>query len=153
MRPAPMALRASGRAWCREALSFPMNRASALCDGPQAFVSELHSAGQRWVPILDPVVHISGNYTPYRAGLEAGVFMRDLTGSPYVGEVRMLKRLRARRVGLYGPQWGQPWSAARSCGPAPCTGRTSRTLPRWSGGRSSCRASTTRCPLTASGWT
>jgi hypothetical protein len=128
-----------------------MDCASAPCRAPQAFVSELHSAGQRWVPILDPVVHISGNYTPYRAGLEAGVFMRDLTGSPYVGEVRTL--LRASLAGFCGPQRTPPWSAARSCGPAPCTGRTSRIRPRWSGGRSSCRASTTPCPSMASGWT
>ena len=56
----------------------------------QAFVGELHSAGQRWVPILDPVVHISTNYSPYQTGLAAGVFMRDLTGAPYIGEVGVL---------------------------------------------------------------
>lgn len=42
------------------------------------------------MPILDPVVHISTNYSPYHTGLAAGVFIRDLTGEPYIGEVGTL---------------------------------------------------------------
>ena len=66
----------------------------------QAFVGELHSAGQRWVPIIDPVIHIAANYSPYSSGVNAGIFMRDLTGSPYVGEVSVAAQLAVMYLGM-----------------------------------------------------
>ena len=67
----------------------------------QAFVGSLHSAGQRWVPIIDPVIHIAANYSPYRSGIDARVFMRDLTGNPYVGEVSTVAGLDNLRERVY----------------------------------------------------
>ena len=40
------------------------------------------------VPILDPGIHVKPGYTPYDSGIKQGVFMRDLTGQPFVGQVR-----------------------------------------------------------------
>ncbi|KAK9808029.1 hypothetical protein WJX73_006288 [Symbiochloris irregularis] len=53
----------------------------------QDFVSGLHKDGQRWVPILDPPIHIQPGYTPYDTGLAQDVFIKDITGQPYVGEL------------------------------------------------------------------
>ncbi len=54
----------------------------------QTFVSMLNKNGQRWVPILDPPIHIKKGYTPYDNGVAGGVFVTDITGKPYVGQVR-----------------------------------------------------------------
>ena len=40
------------------------------------------------VPILDPGIHVKPGYAPYDSGIKQGVFMRDLTGQPFVGQVR-----------------------------------------------------------------
>ena len=78
-----------------------MSEGFTTCHAPQAFVGELHSAGQRWVPIIDPVVHIAANYSPYHSGVQAGVFMRDLTGNPYVGEVSVAALLVCTTTGNF----------------------------------------------------
>ncbi len=53
----------------------------------RAFVDRLHAEGRRFVPILDPGIALAPGYAPYDSGLAAGVFLRDLTGAPYIGEV------------------------------------------------------------------
>ena len=53
----------------------------------QTFVDLLHSRGQRWVPILDPCIHIRKGYAPYDSGIAQDVFIKDITGKPYVGQV------------------------------------------------------------------
>ena len=53
----------------------------------QAFLSRLKAQGQRWVPILDPCIHIKKGYAPYDAGIKEDVFMKDVTGKPDVGQV------------------------------------------------------------------
>lgn len=52
-----------------------------------AFVSKLHANGQKFVPILDPVIHVRKGYAPYDSGMAAGVFVRDQTGAPYVAQL------------------------------------------------------------------
>ena len=47
----------------------------------------LHANGQRWVPILDPCIHIAKSYPVYQNGLDEDVFVKDLTGKPYVGQL------------------------------------------------------------------
>jgi alpha-glucosidase (family GH31 glycosyl hydrolase) len=53
----------------------------------RAFVDALHAEGRRFVPILDPGIALAPGYAPYDDGVAAGVFLRDLTGAPYIGEV------------------------------------------------------------------
>lgn len=55
----------------------------------QAFVAGLHKNGQRWVPILDPAIHVLPGYAPYDTGIAQDVFIKDITGQPYVGEVSL----------------------------------------------------------------
>ena len=40
------------------------------------------------VPILDPGIHVKPGYAPYDSGIKQGVFMRDLSGQPFVGQAR-----------------------------------------------------------------
>lgn len=53
----------------------------------RAFVDKLHANGQRWVPILDPVIHVRKGYKPYDDGMKANVFLNDQTGHPYVAQL------------------------------------------------------------------
>ena len=53
----------------------------------RAFVDRLHARGQRFVPILDPGIKLEPGHPPYDDGVAAGVFLRDVTGAPYIGEV------------------------------------------------------------------
>ena len=52
-------------------------------------MTKLDKAGQRWVPILDSPIHIQPGYAPYDSGIAQDVFMKDLTGRPYVGQVKL----------------------------------------------------------------
>lgn len=53
----------------------------------QAFIANLHAAGQRWVPILDPAIHVKDDYAAYAKGKEMDVWIKDITGQPYLGQV------------------------------------------------------------------
>ncbi|KAL4448263.1 hypothetical protein ABPG75_005482 [Micractinium tetrahymenae] len=53
----------------------------------QRFVADLHSKGQRWVPIVDPGIKVDPGYAPYDEGLKEDVFMRGVDGRPYLGWV------------------------------------------------------------------
>lgn len=55
----------------------------------QNFRTLLDKNGQRWVPILDPPIHIKENYGAYDSGIASGVFVKDITGRPYAGQVRL----------------------------------------------------------------
>ena len=57
----------------------------------QALVDRMHTNKQRWVLILDPCIHVSQNYTPYTTGIAQDVFVKDITGKPYLGQVRARK--------------------------------------------------------------
>ena len=54
----------------------------------QALVGQLHANEQRWVLILDPCIHVSQNYTPYTSGIAQDVFVKDITGRPFLGQAR-----------------------------------------------------------------
>ena len=54
----------------------------------QALVGRMHANKQRWVLILDPCIHVSQNYTPYTTGIAQDVFVKDITGKPYLGQAR-----------------------------------------------------------------
>ncbi len=49
------------------------------------------------VPILDPGIHISAGYTPYEEGIAQDVFIKDVTGQPYVGQVWLLLHIRSAK--------------------------------------------------------
>ncbi|KAL4423393.1 hypothetical protein ABPG77_004324 [Micractinium sp. CCAP 211/92] len=53
----------------------------------QRFVADLHSRGQRWVPIVDPGIKVDPGYAPYDEGIKEDVFMRGVDGKPYLGWV------------------------------------------------------------------
>lgn len=57
------------------------------CGCVQTFVDLLHTRGQRWVPILDPCIHIRKGYAAYDSGIQQDVFLKDVSGKPYVGQV------------------------------------------------------------------
>ena len=49
----------------------------------------LRRQNQRWVPILDPNIHVNKGYAAYDSGIARDVFVKDITGHPYVGQVPM----------------------------------------------------------------
>ncbi|DBA69878.1 TPA: hypothetical protein ACH3X2_012378 [Trebouxia sp. C0005] len=53
----------------------------------QAFVKQLHSSKQYWVPIVDPGIKVDPGYPAYDEGLAAKAFVNDFTGKPYLGQV------------------------------------------------------------------
>ena len=53
----------------------------------QAFVKQLHSSKQYWVPIVDPGIKVDPGYPAYDEGLAAKAFINDFTGKPYLGQV------------------------------------------------------------------
>lgn len=58
---------------------------------PQAevakFVDELHGNGQHFVPIVDPGIMVYPGYEAYDRGVREGLFVKDLTGGNYLGQV------------------------------------------------------------------
>ena len=62
----------------------PINFAKPQLD---AFLDTLHSNGQKYVLILDPGIKIDPSYAPYSAGLSADVFVKNIEGRPYIGQV------------------------------------------------------------------
>jgi hypothetical protein len=48
----------------------------------------LKRQNQRWVPILDPCIHIHPGYAAYDSGIKNDVFVKDISGRPYVGQAR-----------------------------------------------------------------
>ena len=50
-------------------------------------MDSLHANGQRFVPIVQPVVRIRQGYQVYDSGVAADVFVKDVLGNPYVGQV------------------------------------------------------------------
>ncbi len=53
----------------------------------QEFVEKLHNSSRRFVPILDPGIPVLPGYKPYEDGIKQDIFIRDVTGQPYIGEV------------------------------------------------------------------
>lgn len=81
----------------------------------QSIIAGLHANGQRFVPIVEPVVHISPGYSVYDTGNQQGVFMKDVLGDNYVGQAS----IPAAAVELVGgmvqsrsSNTAAPWPAA-----------------------------------------
>jgi alpha-glucosidase (family GH31 glycosyl hydrolase) len=58
----------------------------------QAFTKQLHSNGQRYVPIVDPGIRNEDGYASWDEGLAADIFIKNGpggadSGKPYIGEV------------------------------------------------------------------
>jgi len=51
------------------------------------FVDQLHDNGQHFVPIVDPGIMVNENDATYQNGMKEGVFIRDVTGEYYLGQV------------------------------------------------------------------
>ncbi|KAF4037503.1 Glycosyl hydrolases family 31 [Phytophthora infestans] len=58
---------------------------------PQAkmatFMDEIHASGQKYVPIIDPEISEHTNDYAYTQGLSMDIFIRDVSGKPYLGQV------------------------------------------------------------------
>lgn len=67
----------------------------------QEFVEGLHNSSRRFVPILDPGIPVLPGYKPYDEGVEKDIFIRDVTGQPYIGEARRSFQI----IVLYGTTW------------------------------------------------
>ena len=70
---------------------------SDLSSCPQAFGKRLREQGQRWVLLLDPPIHIKKGYNAYDSGIRNNVFLLDVTGQPYVGQVDHLYAIHLYR--------------------------------------------------------
>jgi hypothetical protein len=70
-------------------MSALLDAAAAATHGEfvQAFVKQLHSSKQYWVPIVDPGIKVDPGYPAYDEGLAAKAFINDFTGKPYLGQV------------------------------------------------------------------
>lgn len=53
----------------------------------RALVDNLHAQGRRFVPILDPGIKLEPGYAPYDDAVAENLFLRDVTGDFYIGEV------------------------------------------------------------------
>ena len=53
----------------------------------QSIINGLHANGQRFVPIVEPVVYILPGYQVHDTGVKQNVFMKDVLGNNYVGQV------------------------------------------------------------------
>ncbi len=52
-----------------------------------AFVNRLHTNGQQFVPIIDPGIMVYGGYPAYESGLKQDVFLKDVSGGCFLGQV------------------------------------------------------------------
>ena len=68
-------------------ISMQATRSTRFLSCLQAFVEKLHHSKQHFVPIVDPGIKIDPGYPAYDRGLKGKVFVNDLTGNPYVGQV------------------------------------------------------------------
>jgi alpha-glucosidase (family GH31 glycosyl hydrolase) len=53
-----------------------------------AFLQHLHARGRRWVPIVDPGIAMDTGYPAYDDGIDREVFIKDVGGNNYVGQVQ-----------------------------------------------------------------
>ena len=53
----------------------------------KSFVDKLHAQGQHFVPIVDPGIMVFSGYDAYETGVKEGVFLRDVSGGFYLGQV------------------------------------------------------------------
>ncbi len=56
--------------------------------GPGRIPSLATPWGMPQVPILDPGIHVQPGYAPYDSGMADAVFIHDISGKPFMGQVR-----------------------------------------------------------------
>jgi len=49
----------------------------------------MHAAGQHWAPIFNPGISTSKGYRAYEEGTSEGIWIKDVNGKPYIGQVRL----------------------------------------------------------------
>jgi alpha-glucosidase (family GH31 glycosyl hydrolase) len=52
------------------------------------FVDKLHADGQHWAPIFNPGISVQPGYRAYEEGNAQGIWIKDVNGNPYKGQVR-----------------------------------------------------------------
>lgn len=60
--------------------NFPLSEMST-------FVASLHENGQHFIPIVDPGIMIYDNYPAYDQGIAQDIFVKDIQGNNYLGQV------------------------------------------------------------------
>lgn len=61
-------------------------------EGLPAFVEALHGIGMHYIPLVDPGVSASepdGTYPPFDDGIKRGIFVKNSSGQPFIGKVRI----------------------------------------------------------------
>lgn len=53
----------------------------------QDFTATLHNMSMHYVVIIDPGIKVDRGYSAYDQGLKEGIFVKDVTGKPYLGQV------------------------------------------------------------------
>ncbi|EPT05586.1 hypothetical protein FOMPIDRAFT_1034256 [Fomitopsis schrenkii] len=70
---------------------FTTDPVSFPADEERAFIEELHANHQHYIPIVDAAVAVLANatdvYDPYTRGVELDVWVKNLDGSEFIGEV------------------------------------------------------------------
>ena len=62
-----------------------------------SFIESLHQNGQRFVPIIDPGIYVlEEDYDAYASGVEQNVFIKDINGKDFLGQVWPGKRVRTK---------------------------------------------------------
>jgi alpha-glucosidase (family GH31 glycosyl hydrolase) len=54
------------------------------------FADKLHASGQHWAPIFNPGVSVQQGYRAYEEGSAQGLWIKDINGNPYKGQVGTL---------------------------------------------------------------
>jgi len=63
-----------------DSVNFPLNEVVSFVEG-------LHKNGQHFVPIIDPGIMVYAGYDAYEKGLQQDVFVKDVSGGNYLGQV------------------------------------------------------------------
>lgn len=53
----------------------------------QDFTATLHNMSMHYVVIIDPGIKVDRGYAAYDQGLKEDIFVKDVTGKPYLGQV------------------------------------------------------------------
>ncbi|GBG59055.1 hypothetical protein CBR_g24401 [Chara braunii] len=56
-------------------------------EGMRSLVNHLHRHDQHFVAIVDPGIKVDANFSAYQRGVQADIFIKDVTGKPYVAQV------------------------------------------------------------------
>jgi alpha-D-xyloside xylohydrolase len=66
---------------------FTVDSSNFIASDVKNFVAGLHANGQHFVPIIDPGIMVYSGYDAYESGLKKDLFVKDITGNYYLGQV------------------------------------------------------------------